>query len=85
MTQPDRIPCVVPFCNRTRKPWPVCEWICGNHWRLISSTSKRVLFRLHRRMRKAGTVQELVCLRKREGRIWNTIKKQAIEAAAGIA
>lgn len=37
----DRIACCVPFCRRTTEAGAFREWICGKHWRLVSSRTKR--------------------------------------------
>jgi len=45
MTNPDRIPCVVPFCRRTAKRLPEdtddVEIICGKHYRLADARLRR--------------------------------------------
>jgi len=78
MTNP-RIPCAVPGCGRTT-PAPAVEWVCSDHWRAIPNAMRRVWARLRRAVRKndpgvsyAGYV-----------RLWNRLKRAAIERAGGI-
>lgn len=57
MTQPDRIPCVVPYCGRTGKRLPTdttdTEFLCPNHSKLVDR-------RLRRTFHKAKKVATLV-------------------------
>ena len=70
---PDRIPCVVPFCGRTRKGSPPSEWICADHWRGVPWKNKLVLARARRRRDRPAW--DLA---------WTWCKRWAIERAAGI-
>lgn len=51
-----RVPCCVPHCRRTRRPWDGMganpEWICGKHWPQISKVLRRRDAKLLRRYRK---------------------------------
>jgi hypothetical protein len=47
-----RLHCLVPFCRRTCKPGDYGEWICGPHWRLVSTRVKRVYKRARHQLRK---------------------------------
>lgn len=69
-----RLRCCVPHCRRTRKFTPIySEWICGVHWR---ATSKHWRGRFHLFNRRHR--QDLA------DRMWERLKAQAIERAAGI-
>lgn len=37
---PNRVPCCVPHCRRTRKPGGGQFWICGIHWRFVPMAVK---------------------------------------------
>lgn len=92
----ERIPCCVPFCRRTRRPWndptSTHRWVCGTHWRHVSKTKKRRMSWALRRWNKltcrgaGGT--ETVKARALSRIWWRTFEHactEAIEAAAGIA
>lgn len=72
-----RLRCCVPFCNRTRKPDEYAEWICGKHWPLTDLQSRLV----YRRMKFRRPGPEFAQAR---GRIWDRLRRQAIERAAGL-
>ena len=77
----ERIACCVPFCRRTtlnKHGWS--EWICGDHWRLIPKPLRRVQGRINRRARRG-----LAVAGERGDRIWNRLKRAAIERALGAA
>lgn len=87
-----RLACCVPFCRRTFKndkagtPWPEgVRIMCGKHWRLGSAVLRKRhgrLSRLHKRgiVGRAGEQVEWML-----HRLWERIRIQATEAAAGIA
>lgn len=77
---PDRIGCCVPFCRRTRANPGFTEWICGKHWAVIPKVRRRVYGRLKGRWRRFGDPKD----RSRSWRIWDRLKRQAIELAVGI-
>lgn len=92
----DRIPCCVPFCRRTRKPG-CSEWICQTHWAPVPRSMRLVHFRLGREYRKSfgnnspyiypgGSAErvEAVRLTHRHNRVWDRIKRLAVEKATGI-
>lgn len=101
----ERIRCCVPFCRHTRGQHkgeqPLRgdeEWICGEHWRLVSPHLRRrkaKLYRLrHRRFGEAapwtfpaGSAPriEAVKLDRMCAKAWVACKRAAIEAAGGIA
>jgi hypothetical protein len=56
------------------------EWICREHWKGVRKDRKRVLFRLHREWKRKPTLRLL----ERELRVWNAIKREAIERALGL-
>lgn len=76
---PERLKCLVPFCRCSRgdrKNDPVAnvtEWICEKHWKGTTRSwrQRRGLFKRRRRF-------DL------EARMWERLKAQAIERAAGI-
>lgn len=74
-----RIRCAVPFCRRTRgdrKGNPVTEgmeWICGEHW-VVTSRAWRWRLSLFRRRGRSDLVE----------RMWDRLKRQAIERAMGV-
>lgn len=82
-----RINCCVPFCKRTRKPInDATEWICGDHWKIVRKNRRRVYGRHKKRWRRFGPEwtadKYLFCRRIR--RLWNSLKREAIERAAGL-
>jgi hypothetical protein len=76
----ERITCCIPFCRRTRANPGFSEWICGDHWRAVPKARRRVYGRLKRTWRRFHDGRDGV----RADRVWNRLKHQAIEAAAGI-
>lgn len=93
---PDRIPCCVPFCRRTRKPG-CSEWICQTHWAAVPKSMRLVHFRIAREYRKrfgdnspyvypGGSIERIQALSliDRGDRIWSRIKRLAMERAGGI-
>lgn len=86
MTKSDRVRCLVPFCRRTTPAGRFgadAQWICGDHWRAIPKPRRRVWGRLRKRWRRYGP-QAGVHFDARWWRIWDRLKRAAIEAAAGI-
>ena len=82
----DRIPCCVPFCRRTASRAKIgdhTEIICGKHYRLASATLRRRLTKIRRRYRYILPPGELARLHELDLRLWDRIKAQAIERAAG--
>lgn len=80
--KPGRIACCVPFCRRTTGRTEFSEWLCGDHWRLIDKRRRQVYGRYMRQWRRYShgkIVPQAV------DRIWNRLKREAIERAAGIA
>lgn len=77
----DRIPCQVIGCGRTTKDLGTfSEWICGDHYRLVSRRIKRLRARVRREQRgKANTILSRINLY-----LWREAKRQAIERAMGI-
>jgi hypothetical protein len=82
----DRLPCLVPFCRRTCKfSLGFDEWICGPHWRAVSSEAKAFRRAANRRLRKATHVGRAIGpYQYRARRAWERCKAEAIERAAGI-
>lgn len=79
----ERIQCVVPFCRRTTARFkPPTEWICGEHWKLIPHAQRRVWGRLRRQWRRFGPESGIGG--ERWYRVWDRLKRSAIEAAGGI-
>lgn len=72
-----RLRCEVPFCRRTTKrpegTSAGCRWICAGHWRLTSAGWRKRLKMLRRRRR-----YDLA------GVMWDRLRGQAIERAAGL-
>lgn len=97
MTKPGRIPCCVPFCRRTSKDDGIDgqEVICGKHYRAANKTLRRRYAKLRRRVEAAMDRSPESCsAQERTNTIqaycrlevmWGEIKRQAIEAAVGIA
>lgn len=87
--KPGRICCCVPFCRRTAADdGRHAEIICGPHWKLTDPVYRDGLARIRRLRRRfrEGRDNSLIALGERtERRIWERIKKSAIEMAAGIA
>lgn len=69
-----RLRCCVPFCNATVKAKPGdSEVICVEHWKATSSVWRR----RYAKIRKAGYPGPTA-------HMWQKLKEQAIERAAGI-
>lgn len=75
-----RLPCCVPFCERTTPRVEFDEWICGDHWRLIPKDARRAYGRRARHWRRYHRQADGVAA----ARIWAWLKRHAIEAAGGI-
>jgi len=98
--KPGRIPCIVPFCRRTAdaaKMAPATEIICGKHWRTVPAETKARYRQVRRRAKKLWRAlyldkkiqkpgREALCERAYDecDRVWERIKREAIEIAAGI-
>ena len=82
----DRVRCVVPFCRRTYKPTDHDpeEVMCGKHYRLASPILRRRMSRVRRIARKTMDMSKLRRLAVIDNSLWERVKKQAIEAAAGL-
>jgi hypothetical protein len=65
--------CCVPFCRHTTKR-VFAEWICGEHWRHVDPSVKRMKRTAERRFRGTATYDT----------VWERCKAQAIERAVGI-
>lgn len=78
----ERIACVVPFCRRTTGRTEFSEWLCGDHWRMVDKPKRRVYGRYMRQWRRYGPTKRMAAA---ADRIWNRLKREAIEKAAGIA
>lgn len=70
-------PSIAPFCTHTTKR-QIGEFICAGHWHLIPSRTRRRWLRL-----RCATLQRR---RSQVGldRVWEIVKRTAIERAAGI-
>lgn len=77
-----RLACCVPFCRRTTDRPEFSEWICGDHWRAIDKRRRQVYGRYVRQWRRFGPTAGMHVA---AGRIWERLKREAIEAAMGIA
>jgi hypothetical protein len=77
-----RLACCVPFCRRSTGRTEFSEWLCGDHWRLIDKSKRRVYGRYMRQWRRYGPTERVHVA---AGRIWNRLKREAIERAVGIA
>lgn len=95
----ERVHCCVPFCRRTtRKPYR--EWICGIHWRLVSSRTKqrrRAAVKIARRSNERfddaysaqgyfeeSQYQRVLAARHLSEALWERCKSEAIERAGGL-
>lgn len=77
-----RLLCCVPFCRRTTGRTEFSEWLCGPHWRLVDKRKRQVYGRYMRQWRRYGPTERMAAA---AGRIWERLKREAIERAAGIA
>lgn len=81
----DRILCCAPFCKRTvrrdKLAYGASEWICQTHYSLVDIKLKRQRSSLRRRNIKRQEWERYV---KTDNRMWDRIKRQAIERAVGI-
>lgn len=78
----DRLPCIVPFCRRTAPAGIYSEIICAPHWRMVGHRTKWLYAAVKRRLRRVPTDD---ARRRQRDRVWARCKREAIEAAAGIA
>lgn len=95
MSTTKRLLCCVPFCRRTRADdGDFVEWMCGDHYRLVDRRLKTLRSRIRRRCEKivrgADYRRGWVHLRvtrahHTDNLLWDRMKRQAIERAAGIA
>lgn len=78
---PDRVHCQVIGCRRTKKrEWLGHEWLCGDHWRLVSPRIKRLRAKVRRQLKRGrNSVLDRI-----DGYLWREAKRQAIERAMGI-
>lgn len=75
-----RLKCCILGCNgSTGKDYE--EWICSNHWPLVSKTIKRRRAMLRRRGKKTGWTEQL---KRMDDALWERAKKQATERSMGI-
>jgi hypothetical protein len=84
--KPDRLPCLVPWCRRTRKREHFREWICGKHWTLVDRDLRRRFSRSRRLWQKATRLNRDEAMRAIDlsaRRQWDWIKDQAITRAMG--
>lgn len=68
----ERMHCLVPFCNQTTAR-NCDEWICQQHWRPLNRTYRRAY-------NKAVKYERWDTAK----RIWQHLKRKAIEKAGGI-
>jgi hypothetical protein len=73
-----RVRCCVPFCARSRKPEAYAEFICSVHWPMTDKKTRSLFFRARRAIKKGRDLQYL------EGKLWEKLKRQAIERAVGL-
>lgn len=57
------------------------EWICGDHWLMVDKKRRRVWGRFYGRWRRFGPPENAPSIKRR---LWDCLKRQAIERAAGI-
>ena len=74
---PERLHCVVPHCRRSTSR-QVGEWICGEHWLATPKRYRRAFFRARRRGKRIALPRHIV------DRLWNRLKRAAIETGVGI-
>jgi hypothetical protein len=74
-----RTPCLVPFCNRTRKliEGPGFEWICAKHWAVLPQARRKAYHRARRHYKMSGKGIDAV----RCARLWRVLRKQAMKMA----
>ena len=75
-----RLKCCVPFCRHTTGRTEFSEWLCGDHWRLIDLENRRVYGRYAKRWRRYRNIEDGAAA----DRMWNWLKRKAIERAVGI-
>lgn len=82
-----RLPCCVPGCGRSTLARGFNEWICAGHWSLLPKETRRVYSRAkgrtNREWRKfdPGTAWPKEAAKHR---LWNWLKRTAIERAVGL-
>jgi hypothetical protein len=75
-----RITCSVIGCRHTTGKFND-EWLCTNHWKLVSLTIKRRRAMLRRRAKRTGWTEQLIRM---DDVLWERAKQQANERAMGI-
>lgn len=75
----ERLPCLVPFCNKTTRKGVFIEWLCQLHWMRVD----RRLRVVHRRRQREITKLELMGvdashLREANRLTWEKIRTQAL-------
>jgi hypothetical protein len=96
----DRIPCCVPFCGRTAdraKQRGATQIICQKHWKMVPAETKARYRHVRRRARKIWRAVYVSTKLQQPGRdalimranaecdrVWERIKREAIERAAGL-
>ena len=92
-----RVRCCAPFCGRTFKDEGYNEMMCGKHWRMAGKKTRRLHKHILKRLKPFGTefpnptifnpeeISFYYLLVKVENRVWERIKREAFEAAGGIA
>lgn len=80
-----KVPCIVAGCRRNVrvKPWD-CEGICQLHWAPIPKLYRRAYHRATRRYFSNSGSASLRFAVARD-RLWNRLKRAAIERSAGVA
>lgn len=82
----EKLACVVPFCPHTTTRHPdAAEWICADHWRLVSKLAKLGLRRSREKcLRHPEKHPQRAFYFQLNQKFWGHAKRQAIERAAGI-
>ena len=76
--------CIVPHCNRTRWLRPEEEWICQQHWSVVSRRGRSLYSRVRRKLKRYPMIVTAPSLRLLEARLWARLKAEAIERGMGL-
>ncbi len=79
-----RLTCEVPHCGQTAAADGVVRWICDGHWQLVDRPLRRLAGRLHRLAQRDVSAEARLEIGRRQNRVWDRAREQAIERAAGI-
>lgn len=70
----ERVPCLVPFCRRTRAAEGTPEWVCGRHWPVVPRRLRALYAAAKRKWGRDPSPRNAA----RCARIWKKCREAAI-------